>query len=60
MCRRQKMTDRQYARGLHALACDPSNQTGVDKTWALHFLRRLERLFKNARTASKKRHGCAR
>jgi hypothetical protein len=57
MSRRHKITDREYSRGLQVLACDPSNQTGVDKTWVLHFLRRLERLFKNARPASKKRHG---
>ena len=57
MSRSQKITDRQYAQGLHILACDPNNQTGADKTWVLHFLRRLERLFKNARPAPKKRHG---
>jgi len=51
------LSDQDYFRGLRALADDPSNQNGADKTWVLHFLRRLERLFKNARPVPKRRHG---
>jgi hypothetical protein len=57
MKRRQTISDRNYARGLRILAADSNNQNGADKTWVLHFLRRLERLFKNARPVSKRRHG---
>jgi hypothetical protein len=57
MKRRQMISDQDYLQGLRALAADPSNQDGADKTWVLHFLRRLERLFKNARPLSKRRHG---
>ena len=57
MKRPQAITDREYVRGLRILARAPENQTGADKTWVLHFLRRLERLFGQARPAAKKRHG---
>jgi hypothetical protein len=57
LMRRRVITDGEYARGLRLLANDPDNQTGADKTWVLHFLRRLERLFKNARLKPKRRHG---
>jgi hypothetical protein len=49
MKRQQFLSDRDYFRGLRALADDRTNQNGADKTWVLHFLRRLERLFKHAR-----------
>jgi hypothetical protein len=57
MKRRQMISDRDYFQGLRALATDPNNQDGADKTWVLAFLRRLERLFKNVRPVSKRRHG---
>jgi hypothetical protein len=57
MKRRQVISDRDYFQGLRALAADPNNQDGADKTWVLYFLRRLERLFKNARPVSMRRHG---
>ena len=44
-------------KGLHILARAPENQNGADKTWVLHFLRRLERLFGQVRPAPQKRHG---
>jgi hypothetical protein len=53
----RKLTDSEYMRGLRILADAAENQTGADKTWVLHFLRRLERLFRQARPAGKKRHG---
>jgi hypothetical protein len=57
MKRPRTITDREYERGLRLLARAPENQSGADKTWVLHFLRRLERLFDQARLAPKKRHG---
>ena len=57
MSRHRTITDREYARGLHILATDPANQSGADKTWVVHFLRRLEHFFKSARPVAKKRHG---
>jgi hypothetical protein len=57
MKRRQTISNRDYFRGLRLLAADPNNQSGADKTWVLDFLRRLDRLFKNARPVSKRRHG---
>jgi hypothetical protein len=57
MKRRQTISDRDYFRGLGVLAADANNQDGADKTWVLYFLRRVERLFKNARPLSKRRHG---
>jgi len=57
MKRRRTITYREYERGLGILAGVPENQTGADKTWVLHFLRRLERLFGQARPAPKKRQG---
>jgi hypothetical protein len=57
MKHRQSLSDQAYSRGLRALSDDPMNQNGADKTWVLHFLRRLERLFKHARPVAKRRHG---
>jgi hypothetical protein len=57
MKHRRSLSDQAYARGLRALSDDPNNQNGIDKTWVLHFIRRLERLFKNARPIAKSRHG---
>jgi hypothetical protein len=60
MKRKQTITDREYEKGLDILSAHASNQTGADKTWVLHALRRLERLFKSARLVTKKRHGSVR
>jgi len=57
MKRPRTISDREYVRGLSILARAPENQAGADKTWVLHFLRRLERLFGQARPAPKNRHG---
>ncbi len=56
----QTLSDQEYSRGLRLLTADPNNQNGADKTWVLHFLRRLERLFQNARPVPKRRHGSLR
>jgi hypothetical protein len=60
MKRPRAITDREYLNGLRILARAPENQPGADKTWVLHFLRRLQRLFKQARPTPRKRHGTVR
>src|SRR6516164_6931537 len=55
MRRHRTITDREYAGELRIRAADPDNQSGADKTWVLHFLRSLERVFNNAHPAAKKR-----
>jgi len=53
MNKKATITDAEYQRGLQILAAQPQNQSGADKTWVLHLMRRLERLFNNARPASR-------
>jgi hypothetical protein len=55
MKHRRSLSDQAYTRGLRALSDHPNNQSGANKTWVLHFLRKLERLFKNARQVAKMR-----
>jgi hypothetical protein len=53
MTKKPTITDAEYRRGLKILAARPENQSGADKTWVLHLMRRLEHLFNNARHASR-------